>query len=410
MIILPSINETLDTILLSCSNFTKEFIKQRLEQYDLDIYCFVDKKRFRLIGIRERTLLTSYGIIKYKRRYYYDNIEDSYIYLLDNQLGIPSNVRMSNELILKILDLASIMTYREVGQHLSNEFELSKFTIWKIIHDTIVEAVYSNEINRDSLKIHLQIDEKYIGMVDSTNKKRYYTATIFAGKSSKGQLLNKTVLSSSNLTKLKERINYHLLKRYKVKIDEEIFISGDFAGYIQNFEDYIMVCKSKYVPDKFHVYKTIKDSLPGLYVDDYSLNQLSFRKHIIKELETNDDLNAKKLSKLLIYNPSVFKTYLDSKYLGCSQEGQNSHIYAPRFGKYANRFSKETIEKLSLIREARTMNCNIRITSINRDIPEKIDIGIVEYDFSKPLRQVLDTSEMKYETMKMFDAIKYGNN
>ena len=302
------------------------------------------------------------------------------------------------------------MTYREVGQHLSNEFELSKFTIWKIIHDTIVEAVYSNEINRDSLKIHLQIDEKYIGVVDSTNKKRYYTATIFAGKSSKGQLLNKTVLSSSNLTKLKERINYHLLKRYKVKIDEEIFISGDFAGYIQNLEDYIIVCKAKYVPDKFHVYKTIKDSLPGLYVDDYSINQSSFKKHIVKELKANDDLNAKKLSKLLICNPSVFKTYLDPEYLGCSQEGQNSHIYAPRFGKYANRFSKETIEKLSLIREARAMNCNIRITSINRDIPEKIDIGIVEYDFSKPLRQVLDTSKMKYETMKMFDAIKYGNN
>lgn len=171
MVILPSINETLDTILQTCSNFTKEFVRQRMQQYDLDIYCFVDKKRFRLIDIRKRRLLTSYGIIDYKRRYYYDNLEGEYIYLLDNQLGIPSNVRMSNELILKILDLASIMTYREVGQHLSTEFELSKFTIYKVIHDTVVEAMYTNEIIRNNLKVHVQIDEKYIGVIGSTNKK-----------------------------------------------------------------------------------------------------------------------------------------------------------------------------------------------------------------------------------------------
>lgn len=411
MVILPSINESLDTILLSCSNFTKDFIKQRLEQYDLDIYCFIDKHRFKLISKRERTLLTSYGIIKYKRRYYYDNLEDNYIYLLDNQLGIPSNVRMSNELILKILDLASIMTYREVGQHLSNEFELSKFTIWKTIKDTIVEVAYSNNIDRNGLKVHLQIDEKFIGMVDSKNKKRYYTATIFAGKKNH-QLLNKTVLSSADLTKLKERINYHLLKRYKVTTDEEIFISGDFAGYIQNLENYIVVCKSRYVPDKYHVYKTIRDFLPDVYVDDYSLNQEQFLKYLSKELlKASDNYEeTRKIRSLIKRNPKCFEPYLSKEYLGCSQEGQNSHIYAPRFGKYANRFSKETIEKLSLIREARAMSFNVKIASINRNVQEKVDIGVVEYDFSKPLREYLDTSGMKYATKQIFDALRDGRH
>lgn len=151
--------------------------------------------------------------------------------------------------------------------------------------------------------------------------------------------------------------------------------------------------------------------LPELYVDDYSLNKENFQNHLRKELAKHEnDVNAKKLRKLLKENPKCFAPYLSKKYLGCSQEGQNSHIYAPRFGKYANRFNELTIEKLSLIREARAMGSNVRITSIVRDILERIDIGIVEYDFSEPLKQYLDTSNMKYETKKLFDAIKYGNN
>ena len=411
MDILPLNGETLDAILLNCQKYAKDFVAQRLEYYDRDIYLWVKTdpgKRFVLIRKDERTLLTTLGIIRYKRRYYFDKYEKSYVYLLDNQLKIPPNARMSNELILKIMDLASHMTYREVGKHLSKEFELSKFTIWNVIKNTTVEAMYTPFINRNGLKVHLQIDEKFIGMIESTNKKRYYTATLFAGKRN-GKLLNKTVLSASSLPKIKKLINYHLKEYYKVTSKEEIFVSGDLALYIQEFKESINVCKSKYVPDKYHVYAAIKKAIPELEVDKYSINDKNFQNYLINNLPNDEDnIDARKVRRLLIKNPEVFKTYLDKEYLGCSQEGQNSHIYAPRFGKYAARFSKATIEKLSLIREAEAMNIDIRIAPLNRDIPEQLDIGHIELDLDTPLKYVLDTSEMKYETKKMFDAIKYG--
>ena len=106
--ILAQTPETFDAILKNCKNYTKEFIQQRLEIFDLDIFSSIDRKRFEVVRIDERTLLTSCGIITFKRRYYYDHENENYVYLLDNQLGIPKNVRMSNELLLKILDLASI--------------------------------------------------------------------------------------------------------------------------------------------------------------------------------------------------------------------------------------------------------------------------------------------------------------
>ena len=79
---------------------------------------------------------------------------------------------MSNELILKILDLASIMSYKEVGEHLSNEFIISKYSVWKAINDVLLETYFDVDIDRKDYKVHVQIDEKYIGMVRSKNKKK----------------------------------------------------------------------------------------------------------------------------------------------------------------------------------------------------------------------------------------------
>ena len=410
MNIVPLTNETLDSFLLKSQQIHKETIKLALERYDKEIYSLIDHKRFILIRIDERTILSSYGILRFSRRYYYDSYMEEYCYLLDNKLQIPKSKRMTNELILKILDLASIMSYKEVGEHLSNEFVVSKYTIWKTINEILLETYFDVDIDRKDLKIHVQIDEKYIGMISSTNKKKYYTLTIFAGKELIGKsykLLNKTVISSSKLCELKNKLNEILVNRYKVSINEEIFVSGDFATYIQNFGDSITCCKAKYVPDKFHVYKALKDTLPNVYVDDISLNNNNFQKYLIKELEKIDDESAIKLKNLLKRNPSSFESYLDPKYLGCSQEGQNSHIYTPRFGKYANRFSPSTIEKLSLIREAKAMNAKVILVHKRRKIPEPIDISIPE-PYEDIVKYILDTRGMKSETKKIFNFVKYG--
>ena len=410
MDILPSTNETLDSFLSKSQQIHKEAIQRALERYDEDIYCSIDHKRFVLIRLDERALLSSYGILRFRRRYYYDSYTGEHCYLLDNRLQIPKSKRMTNELILRILDLASIMSYREVGEHLSNEFTVSKYTVWKTINEALLETYFGVDVDRRGLKVHVQIDEKFIGMTGSANKKRYYTLTLFAGKEPAGRshrLRNKTVISSANLHELKARLNDLLADRYKVSPDEEVFVSGDFATYIQSFGESIRCCKAKYVPDKFHVYKALRDLFPGLYIDDHSLNDVGFQGHLIRELSKMDDENAKKLRKIMMNRPDAFAPYLDPDYLGCSQEGQNSHIYAPRFGKYANRFSPSTIEKLSLIREAKAMNAKVILAHKRRKVPEPIDTSMPE-PYEDIAKYALDTRDMKYETAKLFNEIKYG--
>ena len=93
--------ETFDNFVLEAKNLTKEVIQKQLEKRDKEIYIRIDHERFVLIRLDERTILSSYGILKFKRRYYYDSFMKEYCYLLDNMMQIPKSKRMTNELILR---------------------------------------------------------------------------------------------------------------------------------------------------------------------------------------------------------------------------------------------------------------------------------------------------------------------
>ena len=314
------------------------------------------------------------------------------------------------------------MTYSEVGKHLSNEFELSKFTIWRTIKNIDIESIVPPKIVIDKERIHVQIDEKYININPSKKrdekhknkcKKRYYTSTIFAGNEEIGnkgkhKLLNKTYVSGCNLKNLKIQINQILKERYKVDFRYRIFVSGDLASYIQNFKEDITVCGATYVPDKFHVIRDLRKIVGPEFNEKWLYDDEKIAK-LVLILRNSNDINAPKYKRLIKKNPTIFMTYLDQKYLGCSQEGQNSHIYSVRFGKYANRFLPETIEKLAMVREATTLGCDITITNRHREIPNKVDIANVEYDFAQREKPCIDLSQMKYETQKMFKDLIYGN-
>jgi len=412
MNIITSRKENFDLFINCSKNYSKEFLIQELEKRDDEIAATVDKGRFKIIRKSYRTLLTSIGIITYKRRYYFDYLDKEYVHLLDNALELPKYSRMSSELRLKILDLASIMTYRETGEHLSDEFTLHKSTIYKTISNTLIEQVNLPIIYREDNIVHLQLDEKYIGMTKFSKKKRYYTATIFAGFKqvhNKRVLNNKTVISAYKLSKLKNLIRDNLLNRYNVKENEIIYLSGDFATYIRNFVYEINdICKPIYVPDKFHVKRAINKEF-GWLPNDYELTRKESVDLLINKITKESDPSIKGLKQILQKNKEAFDPYLDKSYLGCSQEGMNSHVYAPRFGKYQNRFNPITIEKLSLITEARINHGLIKITSIDRLIEDIKVYDLDVYHKSEELRFDLDTRSMKAETARMFNKIKYGD-
>lgn len=409
MNILPPDENFFDKIFDFVEVLTLEQLKKTLEERDRVIYSMIDRKRFKLIRIDERTQLTRLGIFNFKRRYYRDMQTLEYVYLLDNELRINKYQRVSNDLKKRVVKMACDMPYSKIAKHL--DYLITKTTIHSIIKDSTIEVKDNTYIEENDMTIHVQIDEVFVGKKGHSNKKRYYTCTIFKGiKEHKhgNKLINRRIMSSNSLKTLERIINFHLKQIYKVTINQKIYLSGDMANYIQRFPERIMVCRSTYVPDKYHVLRDIRNyakrELGEILVSQEEC--ISFLLNLPPDKYPDEIM---KLLRLYKRDPLCFKKWDKDDYLGCSQEGMNSHYYVQRIKKYVSRFNEKTIEKICRIREAIENGSNFEIKSKKYPPREYIDYGTTYYLEEEIYKMTLDTRDMSYQTRKMFDNIKYGN-
>ena len=388
-----------------------------LERLDAKLYTN-RPKHLKIIKIQNRTVLTTIGLLSFKRRYYYDEINDQYLYLLDSFFKIPKRVKILDEVKYQIIEAACEMSYEKAGRYGSDkDYPISKSTVCRTIKSLKFEVDDNLYLKKNNAIVHLQIDEKFLHILGSKNKKKLYTATIFQGKSEIGRkgkmrLLNRRILSSNKLNKLFSKINYYLDKQYKLTIDDEIYVSGDLATYIQKSPEKILICKAVYVPDKFHIKSPILKEL-AIRAKDNELNDKKYMNDLIELIEKDDELNKNdsliKIVKLYKKNSEVFKPYQSINYLGCSQECMNSHYFSPRFDKVGNKFKEKTITTLTAILESKLNNENIRISLKEKKYYDEVDyrLGGSKYEREK---YDIDKSEMSYQTRKMFMKIEYGGN
>ena len=303
------------------------------------------------------------------------------------------------------LDMAGECTYRYAGANAVPGQILSKSTVCRIIRDT---AVTSSKAKIDPGKgvVHVQIDEKYISMVGKKNKTRYITATIYAGKkmaSGKNALTNRTLISGVKIADVAAKINAALSEAYGLSSGSSVYLSGDLAGYIQNFPERLM-CKATYVPDKWHVCRFLSSKGSPVKADE-----------VLKKLQSIDEAgditglskDAAKVYRLWKRSPKIFDPWGKDDYLGCCQEAMNSHYYAPRFGKYANRFKETTVAMLSMVREARENGWELKISSKSLREEGASLLATLGRPYEAVMKYDIDTREMDYATRKMFARIEY---
>lgn len=400
------------------SNFIKigklnilDQLAKRLEEID-DELCSKRPKSLKIIKIKERTVLTEIGLLTFRRRYYYDTFKEKYLYLLDYHLKIPKRAKIMTNIKLKIIEAASEMSYSKAAKYGAPDgFPLSKSTAFRYLKNSLINIEENYFIKDNDAQIHVQIDEKFLNIKGFKNKKKYFTATIFKGikpigTKGKMKLENRTILSSSGQKELFEKINNSLIRKYKVSKDDKIFVSGDLARYIQYSPDKIWVCESIYVPDKYHIKSALLKEA-GIIVSDKNLANKKYIKSLIDALKDTETVEGKKLLTLLKTKSKVLKEYQNPNYNGCSQEGMNSHYYASRFAKNPMSIGIKNLEKLSMIIEAIQNGSKIEIGFKHKYYFKPMDIIGHMWHFDEN-RMVLDTREMRLETKKMFEDIKYG--
>lgn len=377
-----------------------------------DELCSKRPKSLKFIKYKQRTILTDFGLLTFKRRYYFDTLKCEYLYLLDYKLKIPKRSKVMTNIKLKVIEAASEMSYSKAAIYGAPEgYPLSKSSVYRYIKDCNIYVKQNNFIKDNEDVIHVQIDEKFLNILGSKNKKKRLTATIFKGRKTEGtkgriKLQNRTILSAKNDRELAKKLNDTLLKKYKVKENQKIFISGDLAQYIQQYPDKIWVCDSVYVPDKYHVKEALLKEL-GLIATDKELKNQKFIDSIIDGLKGTETVDGIKLRTLLKRKPESLKNYSNTKYYGCSQEGMNSHYYASRFAKLPLKFGEQNLETLCKIIEAKQNRSMIKIGFALEYYAEPFDIIGHMWKLRED-KFVLDTRGMKEETRKMFENIKYG--
>ena len=417
MPIITQIDKTFDKLIDGFQENALMKFTKNLIALDNKLYISRDQNRFIFIKKVTKKILSSIGMFDYTRRYYYDTLMNEYVFLLDNRLGLAKNSSITNELRLKILKYATKMSYRETGEKVCPNYIFSKTSIYRIIRDTVITEIPENfeKFKKPSSIVHVQIDEKYEPInkkanykrgeklkTDEERKLRFITATIFAGKKN-GKLQNRTILSAFTRKELINKINFLLINQYKQTNDDTIYLSGDLAPYIRECAELITPCKAIYIPDLWHVIKSMNTT-------DVHISKKMLLKHPNKVFnDWLEELTEPILSVYRLYksDPECFQKWNLPGYLGCSQECMNSHYYCQRFAKIANRFSKRNFLKLVTTIEAEANNKQLIITSKAYKTPELIDC-FTEEPYEDIQKYALDTREMKYETEKMFNKIKYG--
>lgn len=383
-----------------------------LESYDKELAA-TRPKHFRVIKISTRTILTSKGLITFKRRYYYDERAKAYLFLLDAQMKIPKYARLSDELKVKILRAATDMGYAKASRYCCPMGSpVSASTVFRLLRKTEIKSIIAPLVFSPS-KIFVQVDEKYVSFRGEHNQKPVFTATIFTGIDHvypyRNRLENRAIFSGLSQTVLFKSINRHLLKTFRCSMDTEVILSGDLASYIRTGPDKILVGKARYVPDRFHVQHALVQLL-GIKIteaianDDGSMDAI--RDALLDGKNAQNVRLVNKLVKVLTDHREGIRSWFSPDYPGCSQECMNSHYYAARLAKKPNTFSAKSVSKLLDLLDAINNDAQIAIDTKD-DFHDSGSALIPAGPYPEPTRQYITKTNYPHYLRDLFTKIGF---
>ncbi len=318
-------------------------IAKALEQLD-DIF-FRSKYRkdnYKVKQIRYRTIITTLGEIRFKRRQYQSKHSGhKYYYFTDEILKLDPYQRLSDEVKKEILIRVTTDSYQRVA----NDLDISKTSIYSLLRSLRDKIFVNPKVKRKKIDfLYVQADECYVALQKKLpgkkrNKFIVEQITVHEGLEtvSKGRnkLVNKTLYSRAHNESLDEfikRVNLHILDSYDYK---HIYLYGDGATWIKSAADGLGAI---YITDLFHTFQAVntltrdkkeRAALTKAIINNDFEKFIEHRSEYTKEnmWTKNREKNFEFLKNKWIY---IQRNYTVLQSIGCSQEGINSHYYARR--------------------------------------------------------------------------------
>ena len=340
-----------------------------------------------------RTLLTRFGSIEVKRAYYVPKNGGKGVYLLDKYVGIDTNDKVSQAALSAALREAVESSYRKGGEEACLTSDVvTKQTVKKLVHGLKVEMPEEIPEEKKKLKyLHIVADEDHVALQFQEKK----------GDLKKGENGRKTNTAMPKLILLYEdivedgkegsrryrltgkhyfggiyegaganedlwmEVQQYIYDHYDTEYLETVYIAGDGAPWIVG--GCHVLEKSKFVLDKFHLWKYIQKATNHL------LDSTEDARELLYEAVGNKDLDE--VGRLLRKCAASARTegkqkdieacwqYIRNNWLGiivryddagacwgCCAEGQVSHVLSARESSRPMGWSKRGADNISRLR------------------------------------------------------------
>ena len=340
------------------------------------------KERFEALEKDERTIISIFGKINFKRRYYQDKETKERIYLLDQFLKLEKRERMLPNVKERLIEEARETSYKRAGQKASYGTEISKQTVKNEIHklDFKPEIVEEKENKKKVKKLYIIADEDHVhlqkGGIEEPRLIIVYDSIITKGK--RIELKNKKHFGgiyTKKIDDLWEEVMTYVENNYDTNYLERVYISGDGANWIKTGLEWII--KSVYVLDEFHMKKAVNGIVGRITKANKkekekqkkeirtALRRLNFVRFkeicyeiLAEEMEKTTRERKEELMNYILNNVEGIKNlYRNRKELhGCSAEGHVSHIYSDRMSSRPMGWSTTNINNMSRLRIAKEDN------------------------------------------------------
>lgn len=323
------------------------------------------KKNYLIKETRRRTLITSIGCIVVDSTSYVDKKTGERFVLLRAILNLKPYQRLTNEAEYQLIKYAMEENMSQSARHALRNTVISRSTVSKKIAklDGSINEVITRCENQPDI-LYIEMDEIHANLQHGGNK-ICPCAIVHEGYEEdfvkRKKLKNIHYFASSKLTyeELWEVIFNYVNKKYDIDKFKVIFISGDGASGIKNFDNCFP--NAKFVLDPFHYTKKHldyifkKDINLRNIADDYIRNDLidDFKVLVNYQIEKYPEQEKKMKDHMnyIINNLEGIHNQKDPLYkCHCSMEGHVNQAFARHITSSPYGFSERGLEnKLKLL-------------------------------------------------------------
>jgi len=361
----------------------------------------------------ERTLITRFGALEFERTYYKNIKENSYVYILDEILGIQKYERVEGNLKGEILDNSTEMSYQKAAD-ISTPVSITRQTVKNIIRENgkIDNLELETGEKKEVETIYIEADEDHVPLQNGRNNEMKLVYSYDNKREvNKGRtkLENKRYFTGKiDPETLWTEVATYLDEAYDLDKVKNVYIAGDGANWIKGGTGIIK--NSKYVLDHYHLSKYIKKITAHLgslenpiYIDGPLWNHIKNGKkdlaielidYAIEETPSESKKKSMKDAKRYILNNWEGINNLFIEKYKCSAEGHISHVLSDRLSSRPMGWSSKGADEMARMRAYKANGGSIKEYYSKQRRENKKEEKLIKLD-----RRVNESKRRPYNTI-----------